>query len=121
MQVSEDGTFQFWREYLEIGSGAETILSADDGVPALVKQGKLHYLGGWPDQALMHDILRKPTNTACLVIKELNDGIRLRSHGNHVFAFNYGAISFDLATLGWTGEPLLGELVLEPSGVAIAA
>jgi len=121
VQVSEGGALQFWREFIEIGSSAETILCADDGVSALVKQGNLHYLGGWPDQALMHGILLKLANAACLLTKDLDDGVRLRRHGNHVFAFNYGATSFDLATLGWTGTPLLGELVLEPSGVAITA
>ncbi|AKI01696.1 beta-galactosidase [Hoeflea sp. IMCC20628] len=120
VQVTEDGMLQFWREFIETGSGAKTIFSADDGIPALVKQGNLHYLGGWPDQPLMHDILQKLANGAGLLTNKLNDGVRLRRHGNHIFAFNYGASSFDLSQLGWTNEPLLGKLVLEPSGVAVA-
>ncbi|MCY0093950.1 beta-galactosidase [Hoeflea ulvae] len=121
VQVTETGTFQFWREFLETGSDAETILSADDGVPALVNQGNLHYLGGWPDQALMRNVLSNLAKEAGLVTRDLNDGVRLRRHGGHVFALNYGASSFDLAELGWTGTPLLGELVIEPSEVTIMA
>ena len=119
VQLTKGGTFQFWREFLETGQGTETILTAEDGVPALVKQGNVHYLGGWPDQDLLKDILLRLTNEAGLTTKELNDGVRLRRHGKHVFAFNYSAASFDLALLGWAGTPLLGKLVLEPSGVSV--
>jgi len=121
VQLTGGGTFQFWREFLETGPETETVLTAEDGVPALVKQGKVHYLGGWPDQDLLRTIILSMADSAGLATKELNDGVRLRRHGNHVFALNYGATSFDLATLGWTGSPLLGELVLEPSGVAITS
>ena len=120
VQLTGGGSFQFWREFLETGPEAETVLAADDGVPALVKQGNIHYLGGWPDQDLLRDILLRIADGARLITKELSEGVRLRRHGNHVFAFNYGATSFDLSQLGWTSEPLLGELVLEPSGVAVA-
>jgi len=121
VQLTGGGTFQFWREFLETGPDTETLLTADDGVPALVKQGNLHYLGGWPDQDLLQTIILSMADSAGLITRDLNDGVRLRRHGNHVFALNYGASSFDLATLGWTGSPLLGELVLEPSGVAITS
>ena len=97
----------------------EAFLRAEDGVPGLVAKGHAHYLGGWPDDGLLSDILRRLATGAGLSLRDLPDGVRLRRHGGHVFAFNYGTIPFDLAELGWTGAPLLGELVLEPSGVAI--
>jgi len=121
VKLSGAGTFQFWREFLETGPDTETLLASEDGVPALVRQGNLSYLGGWPDQELLRSIILGMAKDAGLSTKDLNDGVRLRRHGNHVFAFNYGASNFDLASLGWTGVPLLGELVLEPSGVAVAA
>lgn len=117
--VSGGGTLQFWREFLETGPDTEVLLTAEDGFPALVKQGNIHYLGGWPDQDLLRSIILSMVDSAGLVTKGLPGGIRLRRHGSHVFAFNYGASSFDLASLGWTATPLLGELVLAPSGVAI--
>jgi beta-galactosidase len=117
--LSGGGTLQFWREFLETGPNAEVVLTAEDGVTALVRQGNIHYLGGWPDQDLLRSIILSMVDSVGMVTKDLPDGIRLRRHGNHVLALNYGASSFDLAKLGWTGLPLLGELVLEPSGVAI--
>jgi beta-galactosidase len=117
--VKGGGTFQFWREYLEVGAETEIVLSAADGVPALVAKGNRHYLGGWPDQDLLLSILRHLSEQAGLAIRDLPDGVRLRRHGRHVFALNYGATRFDLADLGWSREPLLGPLLLEPSGVAV--
>jgi len=117
--LSGGGTLQFWHEFLETGPDTEVLLTAEDDVPALVKQGNIHYLGGWPDQDLLRSIILSMVDSIGLITKDLPDGIRLRRHGSHIFALNYGATSFDLASLGWTGRPLLGELVLEPSGVAI--
>jgi beta-galactosidase len=68
---------------------------------------------------LLLSILRHLSEQAGLAIRDLPDGVRLRRHGRHVFALNYGATRFDLADLGWSREPLLGPLLLEPSGVAV--
>lgn len=119
--VNGGGTLQFWREYLEVGAEAETVLSAEDGMPALVAKANRHYLGGWPDAELMRTILQRMAADAGLKTRDLPDGVRLRRHGGHVFALNYGETSFDLTMLGWSGEPLLGELVLAPSRVAVMA
>lgn len=119
--VTEAGAFQFWREYLEPGEGAETLLTAEDGVPAVVAQGNVTYLGGWPDQPLLRTIAGELATKAGLDTKDLPDGVRLRRHGRHVFAINYGAEAFDLTALGWKGTPLLGDIVLAPSGVAVTA
>jgi beta-galactosidase len=114
------GTFKFWREYLEVGAGTGTVLSAEDGVPALVAKGNHYYLGGWPDKDLLLSILRGLCEQTGLAMRELPDGVRLRRHGQHVFALNYGAEPFDLADIGWSRDLLLGEAVLAPSGVAVA-
>ena len=121
VRMSCGGTLQFWREFIQAGAATETILAADDGVPALMKQGNLHYLGGWPDLDLMRSILQRLAGSAGLATRDLPDGVRLRRHGGHVFAFNYGETVFDLAELSWTGAPVLGALVLEPSGVTVMA
>ena len=119
MPVKGGGTLQFWREYLEVSAETKAVLCAEDGVPALVAKGNRHYLGGWPDQDLLLGILRRLSEKAGLGTRHLPDGVRLRRHGRHVFAFNYGATPFDLADLGWSRDPLLGTLRLEPSGVAV--
>lgn len=120
MPVKGGGTVRFWREYLEIDAGTGTVLIAEDGVPALVARGNRHYLGGWPDQDLLLSILRGLSEQAGLAVRDLPDGVRLRRHGRHVFALNYGPTPFDLADLGWSRNLLLGEPVLAPSGVAVA-
>ena len=117
--LAEGGSFQFWREFLEAGAQTETILTAEDGVPGLIAQGKRRYLGGWPDQGLLYDIILRLSQRAGIGTRELRDGVRLHRNGNHVFAFNYGMTAFDLSALGWTGEPILGSLDLQPSGVAM--
>ena len=118
--VNGGGTLQFWREYLEVGAETEVVLSAADGVPALVAKGNRHYLGGWPDADLLLSILRRLSEQAGLAIRDLPDGVRVRRHGRHVFALNYGATPYDLADLGWSGDLLLGDRVLYPSGAAVA-
>ncbi|WP_412051358.1 beta-galactosidase [Hoeflea sp. Naph1] len=120
--VNEGGCFQFWREYLETGPGTEVIATTEDGVAAWVANGTRHYLGGWPDEDLMAHILTRLAGLAGLsgiAVTTLPDGVRLRRHGAHVFAFNYGNDSFDLASIGWNGTPLMGELTLAPSGLAV--
>jgi beta-galactosidase len=114
------GTIRFWREYLEVGADTGTILIAEDGVPALVAKGNHYYLGGWPDEDLLLSILRGLSEQTGLAMRELPDGVRLRRHGQHVFALNYGTEPFDLADIGWSRGVLLGEAVLAPSGVAVA-
>jgi beta-galactosidase len=118
--VKGGGTIRFWREYLEVGADTGTILIAEDGVPALVAKGNHYYLGGWPDEDLLLSILRGLSEQTGLAMRELPDGVRLRRHGQHVFALNYGTEPFDLADIGWSRGVLLGEAVLAPSGVAVA-
>jgi beta-galactosidase len=45
--------------------------------------------------------------------------VRIRRQGNRLFAVNYGDQPCDLAAFGIGGKPLLGDLVLQPSGLAI--
>ena len=118
--ASDGGAVQFWREFLETGAETQPMIEAADGVPILVGKGNVSYLGGWPDQVLQQRIMDRLAGVAGLATRALEDGIRLRRHGDVVFAFNYGDTRFDLATIGWSGKPLLGELLLEPSGVAAA-
>ena len=119
VRIKSGGTFQFWREFIEAGSRTGIVLQDEDGIPAMVAQGNVHYLGGWPDNELLANILARMASGVGLATKKLPDGVRLRRHCGHVFAFNYDETAFDLSTLGWSGDPVLGELRLEPSGVAI--
>ncbi len=118
--VEGGGTLCFWREFLEPGPAARTVRQSVDGHPVLIRQGQVTYLAGWPDHGLAIELLHALAMDVDLKTFSLPDGVRLRRHSGHMIALNYSDADFDLATIGWTGDPLLGSLVLAPSGVAIS-
>ena len=82
------GAFQGWVEELE--GSAEVVLSRTDGVPALVRAGGLHYLGGWPDEVALARILTHMATEAGITTRDLPDGLRLRDTLTHRIWLNYG-------------------------------
>lgn len=113
------GAFRFWRECLETGGGAEVLERTRDGLPALLRQGRLHYLAGWPDEDAIRTLLGRIAKDAGFAVRHLPDGLRVRESGNLVFVFNYGEEGVVLSAHGIEGKMLLGEPTLPPSGVAI--
>lgn len=111
--------FRFWREFIEPGPMARVILKSDDGWPALLRQGHIQYLAGWGDEGLLIATLQELAEELGLPIRYLPDGVRLRRNAGHLFAVNYGDEDFDLGTLGLSGDPILGDMTLPPSGVTI--
>jgi beta-galactosidase len=116
--VEGGGMLKFWREFAEPGE-AEVSIAAHDGWPVLVRHDALNYVAGWPDEILMRRILEKLAQEAGLATTWLPEGLRIRRQGNRLFAVNYGDQPCDLAAFGIGGKPLLGDLVLQPSGLAI--
>ena len=114
-----DGAVRFWREFLVTGGSCEAAISSEDGWPVLVHQGRTHYLGGWPDDVLLDDIVARLTALATLPTIDLPEGVRLRRHGDLTFAFNYGDTAVDLAALGLDADPVVGGSKLPPSGVSV--
>jgi beta-galactosidase len=55
--LADGGNLINWREKLE--GGADVVEVSEDGWPALVAAGKLHYLGGWPDEVALTRILMR--------------------------------------------------------------
>ena len=118
--MAEDaGNFHLWREFVEPGPSCETVLESRDGVPALVRQNRLFYLGGWPDDALMDHVIGRVCAEAGLTTLDLPDGVRLRRRGDLTFAMNYGDTEESLDDLGVTGTFVVGDPVLPPSGVSV--
>jgi beta-galactosidase len=116
--VEGGGMLKFWREFAEPGK-SEVSIAAHDGWPVLVRHGALNYVAGWPDEILMRRILERLAQEAGLATTWLPEGLRIRRQGNRLFAVNYGDQPCDLAAFGIGGKPLLGDLVLQPSGLAI--
>lgn len=81
------GAFLRWREELE--GGAEVLLRAADGVPALVAAGSLRYLGGWPDRLALERVLAGAAAAAGLAVEPLPEGLRRRDTPAHRIWLNY--------------------------------
>jgi beta-galactosidase len=109
-----NGSLTRWREYP--GGDAGIVARTADGVPALLRQGNLHYLAGWPDQALLDSVLARLAAQAKLAVTRLSGGLRLRRLGGLRFAFNSGP---DHADVPAEGPFILGQRRLTPGEVAV--
>ena len=78
-----------WFEHLD--TSAPVALAAEDGLPILIGEGALLYLGGWPDDAAWDIIVSGVADRSGLPTESLPDGLRIRETATHRFAFNYGA------------------------------
>lgn len=118
--IEDGGVFRFWREFVVADEGAEILRQSEDGFPALLRQGGLHYLAGWPDDALMGAVLSDLAKEAGLTTRDLPEGLRLRRSGDLTVALNYDDAPVDLGAHGIEANDfMLGESLLPPSGVAI--
>ncbi len=84
------GNFLHWREKLE--SGSKVVELTADGWPALVAEGRLHYLAGWPDDTALDRILTTLCDGQGIAVDPLPEGLRRRDTATHRFWFNYNAV-----------------------------
>ena len=85
--LKDGGSFMRWFEHLE--GGADVTLQTKAGSPAMMSNGKLHYLAGWPDDAGFDLIVDQACVAEGLENLKLPDGLRVRDTGTHRFVFNY--------------------------------
>jgi beta-galactosidase len=83
-----------WREKIE--ARADILARFSDGSPALCRAGRHHYLGCWPDPALLAAAMDFMVAAAGLAMQPLPESLRLRRRGGLTFAFNYGPEPADL-------------------------
>jgi beta-galactosidase len=102
--LAEGGALINWREKLE--GGATVVEAAEDGWPALIATGKLHYLGGWPDETALIRILMRACAAEGIETDPLPEGLRRRDTATHRFLFNYNPVPAD-----WGGA------TIPPAGV----
>lgn len=105
--LAQGGALVNWREKLE--GNAQVVEEAEDGWPALVAAGKLHYLGGWPDDQALARILNRACAAEGIECDPLPEGLRRRDTATHRFLFNYnpvptewGGVSIPPAGVHWT-------------------
>lgn len=82
------GAFRHWFEHLQ--GSAEIVETTTMGAPALMRAGKLHYFGGWPDDAALARILKTLAEAEGLATRDLPPELRTRTTPTHRFWFNYG-------------------------------
>jgi beta-galactosidase len=102
--LAQGGALVTWREKIE--GRAEVVEAAEDGWPALVRAGKLHYLGGWPDDVALARILNRACAAEGIETDPLPEGLRRRDTATHRFLFNYNPVPAD-----WGG------VTIPPAGV----
>lgn len=116
--ANSEGFFERWREILALGEGVEATLVAEDGTVALARSGHAFYLAGWPDEALLGEVLRQVLESAGVERLDLPEDIRVRDNGGLRYVFNYGPKTVDISVLVGDAVLVLGTRCLPPCGVA---
>jgi beta-galactosidase len=84
-----------YREFLD--GAAVVVERTASGDPVLMRAGKLHYLGGWLDDAAARRLLGELCRAEGLETLELPDGVRVRDTGTERFWFNYDRVAHEVA------------------------
>ncbi|HZG09493.1 MAG TPA: beta-galactosidase [Allosphingosinicella sp.] len=106
-----------WLEHVETALAPR--LSTAGGRGLWYQSGRTHYLAGWPNAALLLEIVAALADECGLAVRPLPEGLRLRRHGDVQFAFNYAPHEVDLGDLVPEGTTLLlGSRKLPAAGVA---
>ncbi len=108
------GAMERWREWIE--GEAEALARFDDGAPAVLRNGRAIYVAGWPDAALLAQVMRHAADAAGLACLDLPASVRLRRRGRLRFAFNYGDTPWTAPDAAATY--LLGGPVVAPRNLA---
>ncbi|EFL89239.1 beta-galactosidase [Ahrensia sp. R2A130] len=118
--VGNTGSLVKWAEQVEAGRGVDVIAETAEGHPARLRQGKVDYIAGWPDESLLDGIISDTLDRAGIERIETGDDLRVRDRGNLRTIVNYGPKPRDTAHLIPSGaKVLVGEATLGVAGVAI--
>ena len=91
--LADGGRFVHWFEHLE--GNAEVHGQTIAGQPAIMGNGTLRYLAGWPDDATFDRIITETCAELGLETAALPSGLRIRDTATHRFVFNYAAHAQD--------------------------
>jgi beta-galactosidase len=110
------GTVNLCLEHVESALAPE--IASDGGHGVCYRHGAIRYVTACADAALLGSIMKLAAGAAGLPVEELPEGVRLRSDGHLVFAFNYGSETAP-APVHKSAELLVGERQLAPAGLAV--
>jgi beta-galactosidase len=99
-------TITRWIEHAETALAPE--IATEDGTGIVWKHANRRYLCAWPDAALLDRLVETLAAEADLETTPLLRDLRLRRHGDTLYAFNYGP-----APVTFEGQ------TIEPAGVAV--
>ncbi len=99
--LAQGGALHHWREKVE--TTAEVVEASEDGWPALVAAGGMHYLAGWPDEVALARILTRLCAQQGIETDPMPEGLRQRDTPSARFFFNYNAFDVD-----WGGVTIPG-------------
>lgn len=111
--VSGGGAACHWVERLS--GTAPTLLTHEDGTPALTGTEFMWYLASFPDDTLWDRVVRMAAQHTGLSVYPMLSGLRRRETGEHTFLINYNA-----APVTWNGHVIdaCDALVLEKGAPA---
>jgi beta-galactosidase len=78
-----------WREAIDPGE-TQILGYYEDGTPALVRHGRVHYLATLTDDAFLTAFFKDLCAEAAIAVTPVDGGLRLRRRGKLTFAINYG-------------------------------
>ncbi len=106
-----------WRETIE--PGPCTVLGHyEDGAPAMVRHGKVHYLATLVEDAALDVIIAAMVAEAGIETTPVTGSLRIRRRGHLTFAINYGAQTAE-APAPDGAEFLLGSRTVAPRDLSI--
>jgi beta-galactosidase len=86
--LENGGHFHIWREFAQTEISPSEMTK--DGQPAIISQGGMSYLAGWPDDEAMTRILSNIAMDAGIDIHIMTDGKRRRAFGDFTLHLDYG-------------------------------
>jgi len=106
-----------WREELE-APDADVLAKFEDGSPAVVRYGRILYIGSLTSTAFLQDFLGRLCKKLEIETHSIAEDVRVERRGDLMFAFNYSDQSQDLK-LDKSVEILLGDRQVQPRDVTV--
>ena len=106
-----------WREELHAPE-AEVLARFEDDNPAVVRNGRIIYIGSLTSTEFLRDLGKSLCNEVGVESFDFGADIRVEKRGTLVFAFNYSATERDIP-LPKNTEFLLGSRTIKPYDVAV--
>lgn len=105
--VESIGSFTKWFEQVAFEDSVSVELTTRDGKPAWLAMGGFSYLPGWPDEDLLHHVLREELDAADIDYVETGEDLRIRDRGELRTIVNYGPKPVDASHLVSKSDTIL--------------